>query len=213
MTIGTLVRAAVDHAAEGDQPEILVAILRETINLAVWQRRIRPALPPVPLWPAIDDIGVTTDIGAVEEAIRAALDDAGYPDECVAALGTDIAGLSRRFADIADCDAVSIRLEIVETDACRRFHADNVTVRLISTFAGRATQWLSNADAASLRGGADLSDLMIRSLTAGDVALFKGRRWSPEGAIVHRSPPIAATGEQRLVLVIDPASPAAITIA
>lgn len=213
MTTDTLVRAAVDHAAEGDQPEILGAILRETVNLAVWQRRVSPALPPAPLWPAIDDIGVTTGIAAVEGAIRAALDDAGYPGGCAAALGTDIAGLTRRLAAIAECDAVSIRLEIVETDACRRFHADNVTVRLISTFAGRATQWLSNADAASLRSGADLSDLTIRSLTAGDVALFKGRRWSPDGAIVHRSPPIGATGEQRLLLVIDPAPTAAMTIA
>lgn len=213
MTTDTLVRATVDHAVAGDLPEVLDAILREAVNLAVWHRPTRPALPPVPLWPAIDDICVTTAIGAAEGAIRAALEDAGYPGECVETLGTDITGLVRRFAAIADCDAVSIRLEIVETDACRRFHADNVTVRLISTFAGRATQWLSNADAASLRGGADLSDLTIRSLAAGDVALFKGRRWSPDGAIVHRSPPIGATGEQRLVLVIDPAPPAPIAIA
>lgn len=47
-----------------------------------------------------------------------------------------------------------------------------------------------------------------RSLAPGAVGLFKGRILAGEQAIVHRSPPIAGTGEERLLLVIDGPPPA-----
>jgi hypothetical protein len=36
--------------------------------------------------------------------------------------------------------------------------------------------------------------------------MFKGHGWAPEAPIIHRSPPIAGTGQQRLVLVLNPAA-------
>jgi hypothetical protein len=44
----------------------------------------------------------------------------------------------------------------------------------------------------------------VRQLLAGEVALFKGRLLT-DSPIIHRSPPIAGTGQRRLVLVINPA--------
>jgi hypothetical protein len=104
-----------------------------------------------------------------------------------------------------DSSQVSIRLEVIEGNACRKFHSDYVTVRLIATLAGPGTQWLDDGDAARLRAGADPDTLHIRDIATGHVALFKGRAWTRDRAIVHRSPPIAGTGQCRLVLVIDPA--------
>lgn len=205
VTLAEPVRASIDHVASGDDIAILDAIHHEAVNLAIWQRRVTPPLPAAHCWLGIDDIGFTTPVSDIDATLQIALTDADYPSDCVAALVADMNVLAHIVAQIAGCDAVSIRLEIVETDACRRFHADHVTVRLITTYAGRGTQWLSDADAAALRRGVDLADLRIRSLAPGEVALFKGLRWAPDGAIVHRSPPIAAIGEQRLVLVIDPA--------
>lgn len=89
---------------------------------------------------------------------------------------------------------VTIRLEVVETDACRKFHADFVTVRTITTYFGRGTQWM--------RRGED----QAHELAAGTVGLFKGRLAQAEPSILHRSPPIADSGETRLVLVIDSAA-------
>lgn len=205
MTLAERIHTDSNHVASCDDADILDMIREEGTNLAIWERRIGPSLPDSRRWPTIDDIGLTTPVCAVDAALRTALAAADYPSACVAALADDIGLLATSVARITGCDAVSIRLEIVETDACRRFHADHVTVRLITTYAGRGTQWLSDADAAALRRGVDLADLHIRSLAPGDVALFKGLGWAPDGAIVHRSPPIAASGEQRLVLVIDPA--------
>jgi hypothetical protein len=45
----------------------------------------------------------------------------------------------------------------------------------------------------------------INTMAAGDVGLFKGRHWT-EAPAIHRSPPIAETGETRLLLVLDPAN-------
>ena len=53
-----------------------------------------------------------------------------------------------------------------------------------------------------------LRDETPRSLAPGAVGLFKGRILAGEQAIVHRSPPIAGTGEARLLLVIDSPPPA-----
>lgn len=198
-------RATNDHVASGEDRAVLDAIRCEAINLAIWARGFAPPLPAAHCWAEIDDIGLTAPVRDLDVALRRALDDAGYPAACVAGLAVDVTALAGSVARIADCDRVSVRLEIVETDACRRFHADHVTVRLITTYAGRGTQWLADGDADALRRGADPADLPIRSLVPGDVALFKGLRWSPDRAIVHRSPPIAATGEQRVVLVFDPA--------
>ena len=47
-----------------------------------------------------------------------------------------------------------LRLEVVRTDSCRKFHADYVTARLITTYAGEGTDWLADADAARVAAGA-----------------------------------------------------------
>jgi hypothetical protein len=79
-----------------------------------------------------------------------------------------------------------------------------VSLRLITSYAGPGSQWLSNEDAAALAGGADAEQLDVRQLLAGEVALFKGRLRT-DTPIIHRSPPIAGTNQKRLVLVINPA--------
>lgn len=111
--------------------------------------------------------------------------------------------LAKRLMGITCDDHAVIRLEIVEDDACRRFHADYVTVRLICTYFGPGTEWLSEEQATAQRAGAPLAGCAIQSLATGHVGLFKGRVWAPDGAIIHRSPPISGTGAKRLVLVVN----------
>ena len=47
----------------------------------------------------------------------------------------------------ADITGEGGALEVVRTDSCRKFHADYVTARLITTYLGEGTQWLDEADA------------------------------------------------------------------
>ena len=89
-----------------------------------------------------------------------------------------------------------------------RFHVDHVPLRLISTYAGVASEWLEEGGMDRRRLGdaqAEPRDSeRIQRLQAGWVALAKGEKWSGnEGAgLIHRSP-TPPPGERRLLLTLD----------
>lgn len=186
-------------AVMGESPDILASILQPAVQLALW-RRPRPAsLDWIDAleWDAIDDLNFVAPIIAIEAEVADGLAEAGYPlDAGRAALAVEIASLARHFAAILDLGAVKIRLEVIETDACRKFHMDKVTARLLAPLSGPGTQWID------LDGGGDAP---AHQLDRGHVGIFKGRLWVEEPRILHRSPPIAASGDTRLLLVLDPA--------
>lgn len=185
----------VRSASDGE----LKTIRRPDIALAVWQRPL-PASLMAPLAEldagTVDDLELTIDLPICANALTVNMVVSGYDEVTARLLAADIADLAHRFATIVGDTRMKIRLEVIETDACRRFHADYVTYRLLTTYRGQATQWIRAAQADA-----------IEQLRAGDVAIFKGRRLVGEPPILHRSPPIAGSGEQRLLLVIDPQGP------
>ncbi len=190
----TLARPPITVAA-GPHTEVLREIACDGIDLAVWERSLDPALvretSALDL-DGIDDLLLACDAGSVETQLGALLKDSGYPESPL--LCADIAALAARHAVLLGDCRVRIRLEVVETDACRKFHADFVTVRTITTYRGRGTQW-QHANAPGVQ--------TINEMRFGTVGLFKGRLLQPEPSVLHRSPPIADSGESRLVLVID----------
>jgi hypothetical protein len=183
--------------------DVLHAIREPDMAIAIWQRPVPDGIAAIALAGR-----ATIMLRAAPEALFAplanALAECGYPNgPGTSALCADIVQLALRFAAVMNCPRVDIRLEQVAGDACRKFHADYVTARLICTYAGPGTQWLDPAHAADC---ACENPLHIRSLGPGDVAMLKGRLWSETAAAIHRSPPIAGTGVVRLVLVINDAS-------
>jgi len=111
----------------------------------------------------------------------------------------DVADLAERFAGLAGEDVVDVRLERISTDACWKFHIDNVAIRLVTTYQGPGTEIVPDArreEARSLQR--DYAGPLDR-LTAGDVAIFRGG----QGGTVHRSPPIAEAGVDRSVLCLN----------
>lgn len=109
----------------------------------------------------------------------------------------DTLELVRLYAGLADLDEVRFRLERVTDDSCRCFHADNVRLRLLCTYAGPGTQWRM------------VGDETIHTLPPRAVALLQGRQfpsWNERTAILHRSPPLTdlpETQRRRLLLTID----------
>ncbi|WP_417613366.1 DUF1826 domain-containing protein [Parasphingorhabdus sp.] len=180
----------------------LDAIRDDQISIALWQRE--PVIDSASLdLDGIADIRLTANIDELSDALNDALADAGYArSRSLTALQNDIESLAHGFADIMKTDVVEIRLEHVTTNACKKFHADYVTARLITTYSGQGTQWLDGDDGADCGCG---EPHHIQQMRAGDVALFKGRLWSSDAPAIHRSPPIEGTGEERLMLVINPA--------
>ncbi len=177
---------------------VLAQIHRPAVQLALWQRP-RPAslawLDAVDL-AAIADIDCWIDAPFRADAVADQLHAAGFPAQpATAALAADIVRQMRGFATITQSPRLRLRLDVVETDACRRFHMDYVSVRLLLPLVGPGTQWIM-ADAPR--------DAPVQQLQPGHVGLFKGRLAVAEPAVLHRSPPIAGTGQRRLLLVLDP---------
>lgn len=177
-----------------------VAVLREVlwpqVHLALWQRQRPASLDWLDThdWDTMDDVDAVLDQGDWGAGVADLLLAAGCPwtPEGLA-LVDEIADLARCFARLTGCTALRLRLEVVETDACRKFHVDQLCARLLCTLSGPGTQWIEAG------GGSQ-----VMQMAAGEVGIFKGRLWAEEPAILHRSPPIAALGDTRLLLVLDP---------
>jgi hypothetical protein len=195
----------VDHVAMADDPAILGAITEPAVTLSVWTRAVPAEVGPAAARiaaRAFAGLRVTLALDGLADTLPDELAGAGVEEPALAA---DILDLARLFADAMRAPALDIRLDRITNDACRKFHADYVTARLITTYHGPATQWLDQRDAAALAAGAEIDGLAVRDLAAGDVACLKGRTAAGDAAIIHRSPPIAGTGAARLVLVLNPA--------
>lgn len=114
--------------------------------------------------------------------------------EVEAALRADVIALATRFATLMGVDAVRVRIEALTSDACTRLRADYTDMRLISTYAGPGTDYVTGNDRAA----------PLQRLLVGAIGLFKGHSFGAGHApCLHRSPPISTSGERRLMLVID----------
>ena len=136
---------------------------------------------------------------AVEDTVRHHCDIAGMPrgtqrDWLIA----DISNLAQGFAALMRAPYLRLRLQAVATNACRKFHLDAITGRLVCTYRGTGTQY----------GTSDQGEdpKQIFTVATGDPILLRGTLWpaDPSSGLLHRSPPIEGTGETRLVLVLDP---------
>ena len=196
MTVTTFSRALVAGNAD-----VLHAIGEEDISFAIWERE-----PPIGVGDiALDglrNLRFTAALGEMPDRLDQELGSAGFKKGAPRNnLATDILDLANRFAAVMRLSEVEIRLEHVTTNACKKFHGDYVTARLICTYVGPGTQWLEGPDAEDCGCGEPHN---IQQMRAGDVGLFKGRIWSETHPAIHRSPPIEGRGEERLMLVINP---------
>ncbi|WP_367648814.1 DUF1826 domain-containing protein [Ruegeria arenilitoris] len=104
----------------------------------------------------------------------------------------------RFFTDLMRSKWLRLRLDVVATNACRRFHIDAVTSRLVCTYRGTGTRYGISTD------GTDPS--RVFTVPTGSPVVLRGTLWpeNPKSGLLHRSPPIEGTGETRLLLVLDP---------
>lgn len=204
-------------SASPDASSPLASILRPDLNLVTFARRLLPEVAA-----ALRVVAASTTF------VREAQLDTGSPAiwpllEHVADplarsfLAADIAALASDFGRVLDRRHVHAKLSVVHDDGCRKLHTDNVTVRLLCTYAGPGTEWVPDADVVRENLGrvdvdvdtANRSVLrrpgVVRVCEEGDVILLKGEayRGNRGRGAVHRSPPIRARGLRRLLLKID----------
>ena len=198
-----------------EQPTVLADIYQSDINIAVWQRQFDEDLTM-----AISEFIASNP--SFSKSISLSPDNA-YDKLEFATDGTaskalleNMTELVDMFCCLFDLEEVGLRLAVLNKAMCPRFHFDQVPCRLVTTYHGVATQWLSNdlVDRSKLGRGANgqpdsASGLYnhesdIQQLSSGDVALLKGERWSgnENAGLVHRSP-VTSPNETRLLLTLD----------
>ncbi|MEM8736824.1 MAG: DUF1826 domain-containing protein [Planctomycetota bacterium] len=182
-------------------PTVLRSIKQEECSLTIWERtplaRMEQLLEGAP-----KDIRLDTSLAGIGSSFSNALVTHGFAKPFAhPLLVEDVSGLAELYCSILGIDELEVRLEVVTTNSCRKFHADYVTARLITTYVGAGSNWLDADDADRVKEG--LEPRKIHSLTTGDVGIFKGKLALGRPAI-HRSPPIAGTGQKRLLLALNP---------
>ena len=202
----TLVREIVKDAVIGvgvaDAPEGLSEIHRPDCAAAIWRRHPLPgfqswidALEPARLPKA----RVVLRPRNVRETVTQICEASGTPD-CRERerLADGAAALADIFAGLTPAPYLRLRFDVVTTNACRKFHIDAVTARLVCTYRGTGTQYGISTGGSEPR--------RIFTVPTGAPILLRGTLWPerPRSGLLHRSPPIEGTGETRLVLVLDP---------
>lgn len=190
----------------------LAAIRQPGTELVIWQRSLSPSLndwignlAPMDL-PHLRILVQPVDL---RSALAPLLDESGLSGGPMRdRLVDDIEDLVGAFARVVNADLVDVRLERIEHDACWKFHRDTVEARLLTTYRGPTTEWVPMAHAERAIEQQKGFDGPLKRLGLHDVALFKGSCAGPNSGIVHRSPPIAGTGQSRLFLCLNKRTPA-----
>ncbi|UYV37251.1 DUF1826 domain-containing protein [Rhodobacteraceae bacterium D3-12] len=171
-------------------PEGLSAIHQPTCAATVWQRDPLPrfqrwidALPPEQL----PKTRMILRPEAVCDALIHATREQGMP-ECSDRnlLIEDASALSSIFASVMNSAYIRLRLDVVNTNACRKFHIDAVTARLVCTYRGTGTHYGLSEN------GHDPQEIM--TVPTGSAIVLRGTRWpeSPLSGLLHRSPRLPA---------------------
>ncbi|GMG85490.1 hypothetical protein LNKW23_47120 [Paralimibaculum aggregatum] len=202
----SLVRETVTDAAVGvgvaETPEGLSAIHHPGCAAVIWRRQ---PMPSFQAWVDRLDPAVLPHArmilrpDAVRDAVAETCESAGTPvGPERAMLIDDVAALANLFAGVTKAPYMRLRFDVVTGNACRKFHIDAVSSRLVCTYRGPGTQYGISPDGADPR--------RVFTVPTGAPMLLRGTLWPerPRSGLLHRSPPIEGTGETRLVLVLDP---------
>ncbi|MEP1768129.1 MAG: DUF1826 domain-containing protein [Sulfitobacter sp.] len=203
MTIQTNIQMETPSGvAVTETPDGLRALKDAACAAAVWNRQ---PVPSFQNW--IDHLSpdhlpsmrVTLHPDNIRAAMTQACDAADLPDSTGRQhLISDVTALADTFCDLLNPPLLRLRMDRITTNACRRFHVDALTARLVCTYRGAGTQYGVS------QGGAEPEQVF--TVPTGDPILLRGTLWpeQPSSGLLHRSPPIEGTGETRLVLVLDP---------
>jgi len=196
--------------------EDLADIYQDDINIAVWQRTLSPELLEAAEYLLSSNHGFRFSASVTPEETLESLHKAMGAANEAQALAEDAAEIVGMFCCLFELKNVGLRLTTLDRAMCPKFHVDRVPCRLLTTYSGVATEWLSHQSVKREKLGvgsqgkndeesglySDPND--IQQLNSGDVALLKGESWQGNegGGLVHRSPSLNME-KKRLLLTLD----------
>ena len=185
----------------------LEKITKPAASLIIWQRRLDQSLINwiSSLTPDQLPSGrVLANRENIQDAIEVFFSNISNKDQNKKTLlANDITQLAEKYADITKTNKIDIRLDVIQNDACWKFHLDRVNYRLVTTYFGEGTQYVSPEHAnEALEKQTDYNG-PIKIIREQHVAIFKGSNNTPGSGTVHRSPPIKEKQTTRLLLCIN----------
>lgn len=198
------------------QPDELTRIFDPGIQVVRWQRQEDQAIRAYfqhALTSGALGSGFRTIIGPGERLKPAFLPNLPGQNLIV----DDICQLSDIYSELLGCDAVGLRLEVLHSAMCPRFHVDRTGIRLACAYQGSGTEWIDDrwVDRSKLGLGSNgVSDetsglydhrTMVEAAAPFDVVFFKGLLWQGNNGRggIHRSPAVSPGSGSRVLLIID----------
>ena len=212
------------HVSKTDQKGVKQVICND------WYRRTEILDPDVNLfcWKRSLNEGITTYLNKLKiemlPGIGHAIDQKKINQQLTAIRGaweketilendpfwTDVEAISYDFLQFSKDGTGVLHLRMVDHNACAKFHTDGYYLRLFTTYLGPGTEWLPEEAVDREALGTDNEQIVldrsrIQQMKPGEVGILKGDLFKNIGAngIVHRSPEVASTRKQRIILRVD----------
>ncbi|MDJ0613956.1 MAG: DUF1826 domain-containing protein [Rhizobiaceae bacterium] len=199
--IGKNVENAVIGVAVSDEPGKFDILRQPGVAATIWRRKLPSDFQewmdtlPVEILPSARVI-IREEIA--RDAVEVICQSAGLPNTMQRHYFVqDVVSLAKQFSELMGTRNLRLRFDVIDDNACRKFHIDAVTARLVCTYRGIGTQYGMSSDGEEPK--------RIFSTPTGSPIVLRGTEWPelPASGLLHRSPPVEGTGMTRLVLVID----------
>lgn len=193
---------------QGESPSILERIHENDVNIAIfdrdtstWKEELNDLLQKDFEFRSSGDFDmVTSEIGNAVDLNGSNL------------LKQDITNLLQLFRQVTDANSFRLLLATVTGNMCTKFHTDINDLRMLCTYSGPGTLWLTEdnvnrkaLDCCDEHEGIVIDESRVRQAQTGSVIILKGAIYPKDGTtpILHRSPSIEESRGKRLLLRLD----------
>jgi hypothetical protein len=134
------------------------------------------------------------------------------PIQMFSTIYEDISVLLSTYSELSDVKEYDFLLTTIDDNMCTQFHYDMNKLRLLCTYAGQGTLWLSNSNVnwPAFQDRMTQDEIVIdkdevHQAKTGSIVILKGAHYNQGKTppVVHRSPPTQQLNETRLLLRID----------
>jgi hypothetical protein len=206
--------ASVSPHTLGNRSDVLHQILSPGVNLTLWQRPAQAAITrELSVLQASDlpDVRCSASLDSFDDDVSMLLQQQSLDPRTFKNWRADMCRLADIYFSVSDDRDVTLRLVTTKEDDCRRFHVDRTHLRLLCTYRGPGTEWLADAqvDRLAQSTGAPNDDIIRFSEPSQFepflVGVMKGDAYPGNAGrgLVHRSPPIAGSGQIRVLFCLD----------
>lgn len=196
----------------GDDAGVLQKVMEPGTHLSLWSRPVETSIVQEIVNLQASDLQNNrraTSRSSFDADVSALLREQGLDPMAFQSLRADMSRLISIFSIVSEGRELKFRLLTTDTDDCRRFHLDRLHLRLLCTYQGPGTEWLTDAqvDREALVRCRPNSEVKRYGEASRFETFWVGiLRGDPKNigyGQVHRSPPIADSGRVRVLFSID----------